>query len=266
MNNKKNTGLYVLIVILLLIVIGLVVFIVYDKVLSKNMQEEQKIINEIGDIINNQISQNANDYIILETTTLGTNNQEVDKVTFKNIDNSLTSKFLNEQANLFNKLNDSTKVKSNVSYEINNDILSVRYEITFDDVISDDCKEIMTTNIDLKNKKLLTNKDVLQLANLTFESIAEKEYNKNLENTKEADFVIADKDTSKPVTKEEYIKQKDVIINNIKNGLEDIISAYIQNNKIKYDYKTISLAMLYSNPGKGGCFPYKTEIVGNITK
>ena len=266
MNNKKNIGLYVLVVILLFIIVGLGIFILYDKVLSKNSQNEQNRINEIGNIINNQISQNPNDYILLETTTIGTNNLQVDKVSFKNIDSSLTSKFLNDQTKLYQKLNQSTKAKSNVLYEINNDILTVHYEMTADLAIDDDCKEIITTNIDLRNNKVLSNKEVLQLVNLTFEELAEKEYNRKLEATKEMNFVILDKDTAQMITKEQYIEKKDEITNNIINGLEDVIYTYIQNNTVKYDYVVLGIEMLYSNPGKGGCFPYKTEIVGKINK
>ena len=44
--------------------------------------------------------------------------------------------------------------------------------------------EIIVLNIDLENKKIVTNEDLLKLGNSSFEKIAEEHYNKTLESAK----------------------------------------------------------------------------------
>ena len=55
MNNKNNTGLIILVIIVVFVIGGLCIFILFDKVLPENNNNlNQKQIDEIGNRINNQ--------------------------------------------------------------------------------------------------------------------------------------------------------------------------------------------------------------------
>ena len=267
MEKKKNKGVIILLIIIIVCLIG---YIICDKVLlSQNSIESD---NKNREVINNEEntieSIDANKYVELVNYDLKGNN--IKKVTFTNLDDSLTKDFLDKQDKLINDIQgEYSKVESDVWYQVNKDILSVYYKLTTSYEIGD-CASIATLNIDLVNNKILSNEDILKLGNTSFNKIATDEYDRSLKFLEDrceknnTCFYEKKMDNGQygKLTLEEFKTNKEEIINKIETGLDNIIYPYIKDGSIKYDYRIIDLHLLYMAVNKGGCFPYMTEEIG----
>ena len=234
--------------------------------------------------VNNTASYKIGDYIATEKVDIGDETINVEKVVFKNLDSSLTQKFTEEQTNMiesakstynyfkdrYNNENlsgyyiEGTKylVKSNIWYQINKNVLTVYSELKEVGEIGTGTT-IAVLNIDLTNKKVLSNEELLKLVGSSFKDIATKEYNRILDEcTKqtEKDYCYYNK-SEKKVTLEEHKNNKENFINNIEKKLDDLIKVYIQDGKVKYDYN-IGIRLVNEYLAMGGPFPYETTEIG----
>ena len=64
------------------------------------------------------------------------------------------------------------------------------------------------------------------------------------------------------VTFEDFSNNKEKYVNKGMEKISDLIYVYIEDEKIKYDYYTISLDTLFHQVGKGGCFNWDTVTLG----
>lgn len=266
-----------IIVILIITILGIIGYLVYDKVLN---DEERNNVNN-----NQKVSYDASDYITVEEADFGfeTDRLRVEKVVFKNLDVSIVNDFVEEQNKLINNAvnnynywasfnfegmssEEGVIASSDIWYQINNNILTIYYNMHSEDAIGE-CDEIAVINIDLESKKLVTNEELLKLAGINFEDIAEEHYNKTLDTVKKCNqdnsfCRVQDKDYN-IVKYEDFVRDKDIYIDMIVDGLDKAIDCYIEDGEIKYTYKRYAIDILYLGVGKGGCFDYITIEVGD---
>ena len=270
----KNRILNIIIIILVIAILGVIGYFIYDNYFNGNRELESNRI----------ISYKAEDYITIEKVNLyDTEKIDVEKVVFKNLDVSIVNEFIAEQNRLINIIANSYNywaslnfegllskngmiAYSNIWYQMNGNILTVYYDMHFEDAIGE-CNDIAVINIDLESKKLVTNEELLKLGNSSFNKIAEEDYNRTLDWAKMCDASekycgVQDKDYN-IIKASQFERDKDIYINMIVNGLDGAINCYIKDGIIKYDYKRYSIEMLYKGVGKGGCFDYITVDVGD---
>ena len=194
------------------------------------------------------VSYKVEDYITIEKVNLHDSDKiDVEKVVFKNLDASIVNEFYDEQNKFINIVHDSYTywasinfegllskdgmvAYSDIWYQINGNILTVYYDMHFEDAIGE-CNDIAVSNIDLENKKLVTNEELLKLGNNSFEKIAEEHYNKTLETAKKCDDAdkycgVQDEDGN-IIKASQFEKDKDIYINMIVDGLDGAIDCYI---------------------------------------
>lgn len=248
---KSRKGLVIINIILLLLVIGLVLFILYDKKILFNKEEkvveiksdlnseQLKIYNEFELVYNAEyayeVSQNnytdtknnIRYYTDIVIPYVNINSEDVKKINedIKKLNDSLVKEYEN------NLINNEYYVKSNYTYVINNNILSLVIIITRNNESNQEYNEYKTYNINLDTKKKMTYLELLNsltikeidkkmtkknIETLETEAIKEKtleliEIN-NIETKEEYTEEIEDKKT-KTVTK--TIKQKDVLFSGL---------------------------------------------------
>ena len=248
---KSRKGLVIINIILLLLVIGLVLFILYDKKILFNKEEkvveiksdlnseQLKIYNEFELVYNAEyayeVSQNnytdtennIRYYTDIVIPFVNINSEDVKKINedIKKLNDSLVKEYEN------NLINNEYYVKSNYTYVINNNILSLVIIITRNNESNQEYNEYKTYNINLDTKKKMTYLELLNsltikeldkkitkknIETLETEAIKEKtleliELN-NIETKEEYTEEIEDKKTN-TVTK--TIKQKDVLFSGL---------------------------------------------------
>ena len=248
---KSRKGLVIINIILLLLVIGLVLFILYDKKILFNKEEkvveiksdlnseQLKIYNEFELVYNAEyayeVSQNnytdtknnIRYYTDIVIPYVNINSEDVKKINedIKKLNDSLVKEYEN------NLINNEYYVKSNYTYVINNNILSLVIIITRNNESNQEYNEYKTYNINLDTKKKMTYLELLNsltikeldkkitkknIETLETEAIKEKtleliELN-NIETKEEYTEEIEDKKTN-TVTK--TIKQKDVLFSGL---------------------------------------------------
>lgn len=184
------------------------------------------------------------------------NNIDVNLITFKNLDNNLTSSFVNDENELVSyitsyyqnikKSNNPSKgiVYSEINKQVNGAVLSVSYKLNFefDSDIFEDNKKIYfkTINIDLATNKVLSVDDLLSKYNYDKEYIADKIFNEDIligDNE-----IVIDKETNISLTKGDLIRKKKHYINRIISDFDNIIEVYISNNSLTliYDKKKLN--------------------------
>ena len=234
---------------LFLILIGVSLYKLFEYQGYKDVKEKNTYINY-----------EVNDYITVSSVSLDNYSDvfgsiNVDRVTFKNIDENLTREFSKEQEELityikryYNEITkaeytDSNKVNTNIKTIINDTVLSIYYEIefTFDENIYNDNTRsyIITYNIDLKTMKVLTTDDLLNKYNYTKEYISEKIFNDDI--LIGDSEVVIDKNTNISFTKKDIERKKEEYINRIVTDFDNIIKMYIERNSLVliYDSKEV---------------------------
>ncbi len=281
-NKKKSNG--TLIGILIGIIIMLLVGVALYTTGNINFKESTK------DTTKESNTYKVEDYVTKEKVNIGDETINVERVVFKNLDSTLTQKYLEEQAKLIATAETTydyftsrykkeelsgyyieggqNLAKSNIWYQINKDILTVHYELERVEEIGTETL-LAVTNINLKSKKVMTNEELLKLGNSSFNDIATKEYERVLEEcTKDVNgkgFCYYDgknRETYIEVTLEEHKNNKETFISNIESKLDEIIKVYIQDGKIKYDYTLLSIRLVNEAIGTGGPFPHTVVEVG----
>lgn len=283
---KNNRGVIILLTTIIVILAVLCILFATGTIsLKTNTTNNKEQTSENN--TNNNVSYKVEDYVTTEKENIGNDVNNIQKVIFKKLDSSLTQKFTEEQTELidFAKNNYNyfeTKFKNenhnitdyfgsekdylsetNIWYQINKDILTVYYKLTYENEIGRG-DSVIVTNIDLSNNKVLTNEEILKLGNMSFNDIAVKEYDRVLKSCDEKTnlgYCYFDKN-DKETTKEQLQQNKDIFVKNIESNLEKTIKAYIQDEKIKYDYQPANLAMINQTLHIGGPFSYSTVEVG----
>lgn len=249
MSDKKAKTL-VMCSAIFLIVIGMFLYKLFEYQGYKDIKQKNSYINY-----------EVSDYVVVSSVTFESYGEvfgstNVDKVTFKNIDESLTKDFLREEEEIINYVKryynemiggehtNLNTVNSKIKTIVNDSILSVYYELeyTFDGNIynEDNVRNyIITYNIDLKTMKVLTSDDLLNKYNYTKNYISEKIFNDDIligDNE-----IVIDKNTNISFNKKDIERKKNEYINRIVTDFDNIIKMYIERGSLVlvYDSKKI---------------------------
>ncbi len=262
---NRLTIIGIIIVLIISTIIGYFVYAVFINNQGKNNEDESITKYEID----YSEEYNAEDYLEYEDVVFDRcvnngkcENIEIKKINFKNLDSDVFTNFLTKQTeilkvvednyNLFLESKDTDKsfeATSEIKTYLNGNILSIIYEIVYNKK-TESIKQENIINIDLLNKKEVTNEEILSIINYNYKRLAayifdvvivRLLYNSGSYNTEP----FVDSVTKKSLTKEELITRRNVYIERLENSIEldDSLDIYfyIDNNNIVYtSYNLIS--------------------------
>lgn len=188
------------------------------------------------------ISYKVSDYVSIEGNY----------VYLKNISDDISNNFIRSQKEIIkNNIIDMTVTKG-----IYKEILSIKisYILTAD---SSNYEEVLTLNIDLRNKKVLNNDDILNKINVSYKEIATdifNEYIKVSNNQKVIDII-----TDEEMTGNEFNNNSEKYIIRIREKLPEIMKVYIDKEHVYY--------LVRKNEITKVCYYTNTDInIGYINK
>lgn len=248
--SDKSVKILIVAAAFILILSASILYVVFDRQgYSKNK-------------VNSYVNYDVNDYIEVSNvpfTTYGDaySSINVSKITFQNLDTSLTSTFLEEEEKLINYVSAYYReITQRDNYEplntvntkyktlINGAVLSVFYELDFvldQNLFENNIKSyIITLNIDLGTKKVLTSDDLLSKYNYTRDSISERLFSDSVLIPKGQ--IVIDKNTNISLTRSDIERKKTEYVNRIISEFDNIINMYIESNSlaIVYDKKRLN--------------------------
>ena len=170
----------------------------------------------------NLISYRVNDYV----------NIDGDKVYLKNINEEISSDFINEQEKIIN----NNVISVDITKGIYNQVLSIMINYTINDNVNT-YDEVLTINIDLKNNLVLNNDQLLNFANTDYKSIATDIFNNNIKLGSDSNNKVVDAITDNEMSASEFNNNSEKYIIRIREKLPQIIKLYIDDNKLYYVVK-----------------------------
>ena len=188
------------------------------------------------------ISSKIDDYIKVEGNLVYINN----------INEELKNSFIKKQIDIQkNNVIDMTITKG-----IYKEILSLKINY----ILQNNIEEVLTINIDLRNKKEKSNEDILNKIEKNYKELAEDIYNNyiKVEDSKKIIDIITDKE----LTGKELNENKEKYIIRIREKLPEVIKLYILDNKVYYmvNIDEISKICYYTDKNIG----YINKEIGKI--
>lgn len=188
------------------------------------------------------ISSKIDDYIKVEGNLVYINN----------INEELKNGFIKKQIDIQkNNIIDMTITKG-----IYKEILSLKINY----ILQNNIEEVLTINIDLRNKKEISNEDILNKIEKNYKELAEDIYNNyiKVEDSKKIIDIITDKE----LTGKELNEDKEKYIIRIREKLPEVIKLYIKDNKVYYmvNIDEISRICYYTDKSIG----YINKEIGKI--
>lgn len=188
------------------------------------------------------ISSKIDDYIKVEGNLVYINN----------INEELKNSFIEKQIDIQkNNIIDMTITKG-----IYKEILSLKINY----ILQNNIEEVLTINIDLRNKKEISNEDILNKIEKNYKELAEDIYNNyiKVEDSKKIIDIITDKE----LTGKELNENKEKYIIRIREKLPEVIKLYIKDNKVYYmvNIDEISKICYYTDKNIG----YINKEIGKI--
>ena len=169
------------------------------------------------------------------------------------------------------KVSDYAYVDGNIIYLKNNDIIDIRMDsgiynnilsIVISYVIAADLanyEEVLTINVNLKTDTIVTNEELLNMANTSYKEIATSIYNEYIALPTDFKYKVTDSITDEEMTVAEFNNNSEKYIIRIREKLPDIMKLYIKDNKIYY--------VVRMNEINKVCYYTHTDInMNNITK
>lgn len=223
-NNYKNDNMRMIIILTVMIslVISMSTYWIYAY--------EYKYGKSEGD--NRFISYKISDYIEVEGNY----------VYVKNIDNNINDEFVNQQRSILSKNN---VIDTDIIKGLYNDILSIRVLYT----LENGSNESVTLNVNLRDNKIISNDELLEMVNVTYKDIATDIFNDYIKlnsNKDVIDNVTGDKMTSKEFNDNGY---KYII--RIREMIPDTMKLYVYNDRVYYDISLTSIGNV--------CYQYDFE-------
>ena len=218
--------------------------------------------------VNWEVGANAKKYFTLEDYEL-TDDVVIKKVKFTNLDDSLTSQFYKDQQAVIDEIHiySDEYVKFGANHKIkafvNNDILSVLYLVEQDSAVGTCGTKMAVTNIDLKNKKVVSQSDLLAKVGMSYNKLVDKYYEVEKERWQKYNERVGNTINYDDVTFADFSANKGKYVDIGAAKLPNIIYVYVEDGKVKYDYYTIHTDTLFHQVGKGGCFTWNTVTLGN---
>lgn len=188
------------------------------------------------------ISYKVSDYVSIEGNY----------VYLKNISDDISNNFIRSQKEIIkNNIIDMTVTKG-----IYKEILSIKISYIINADLSN-YEEVLTLNIDLRNKKVLNNDDILNKINVSYKEIATdifNEYIKVSNNQKVIDII-----TDEEMTGNEFNNNSEKYIIRIREKLPEVMKVYIDKEHVYY--------LVRKNEITKVCYYTNTDInIGYINK
>ncbi len=275
-NNQRNKGNFLVIIILIILVIGLAGYITYDKFLSKNDvntnieeqknnyeedqdQQENPYKEEQNQRENNYEEQNSkkynvNDYISVTDYEFD-KNDIVKKAEFKTLPLRTITEFNSKHSEfIYPTALETAKLSNEIIYEVDKNILSVYtkesklYELGTQ-------YNYYSLNVDLNNNKIITNQELLKIYNINLSNTFEKILN-NISNTVTTEQFLLSTDgdiNAETITVDKFKENIKIYATYIDNRY-DIITLYLKDNKliVVYDQaKILSVLGMGTHMGIG---------------
>lgn len=168
-----------------------------------------------------------------------------DIIYLKNINENISENFIKNQKNI---INNNNIVSIDITKGIYNDILSIMINYTF----IDNYEEVLALNIDLKNDKLLSNDDILEIIGNSYKDIATEIFNNHIKLPDDVITTVKDAITEKELTTSEFNKESEKYIIRIREKLPEVIKIYIDEGKVYYVVRQSELDKIcyYTNDNK----------------
>lgn len=258
--DKRQT---IIAVILLVILIGAVIVITYIVKFSG-------LANEVDNDNNNEVINNSNpaDQYVMVTPYQYADAEgifttfNVSTISFKNLDESLTSEFLQRQQEFIDRVDilhqqvldlgvtdyGTNSIMSVINYTVSDSILSVVYQFKVNiPLLSINTTEAISLNIDLANQRIMTNdlmlsyleKDINNVANRVFEETIMKL------NFEDNNYVDIDTETKVDATNVESFRE--VYVTKIADYLQNNGIGYIVNDQYNIMYRNSDILALLFN-------------------
>lgn len=169
------------------------------------------------------VSIKANDYVDVNG----------DIVLLKNIDDDIITDFTKRQNSV---INNNKIVDNKIDYGIYKNILSVKISYIIDRN-SYNYEEIITLNVDLKNNKILTNDELLNILDITYKDIAIDIFDEYVKIPNDRDIEVIDSIDNMKMSSDEFNNNSEKYIIRIREKLPDIMNLYIENDKVYYSVR-----------------------------
>lgn len=258
---KRQT---IIAVILLVILIGAVIVITYIVKFS-GLANEVDNDNNNNEVINN--SNPADQYVMVTPyqyadaegifTTFN-----VSTISFKNLDESLTSEFLQRQQEFIDTIDSyhqqvldlgvtdygTNSIMSVINYTVSDSILSVVYQFKVNiPLLSINTTEAISLNIDLANQRIMTNDLMLSYLEKDINNVANRVFEETIMTLNFEDNNYVDIDTETKVDATNVESFREVYVTKIADYLQNNGIGYIVNDQYNIMYRNSDILALLFN-------------------
>lgn len=259
--DKRQT---IIAVILLVILIGAVIVITYIVKFS-GLANEVDNDNNNNEVINN--SNPADQYVMVTPyqyadaegifTTFN-----VSTISFKNLDESLTSEFLQRQQEFIDRVDilhqqvldlgvtdyGTNSIMSVINYTVSDSILSVVYQFKVNiPLLSINTTEAISLNIDLANQRIMTNDLMLSYLEKDINNVANRVFEETIMTLNFEDNNYVDIDTETKVDATNVESFREVYVTMIADYLQNNGIGYIVNDQYNIMYRNSDILALLFN-------------------
>lgn len=259
--DKRQT---IIAVILLVILIGAVIVITYIVKFS-GLANEVDNDNNNNEVINN--SNPADQYVMVTPyqyadaegifTTFN-----VSTISFKNLDESLTSEFLQRQQEFIDSIDSyhqqvldlgvtdygTNSIMSVINYTVSDSILSVVYQFKVNiPLLSINTTEAISLNIDLANQRIMTNDLMLSYLEKDINNVANRVFEETIMTLNFEDNNYVDIDTETKVDATNVESFREVYVTKIVDYLQNNGIGYIVNDQYNIMYRNSDILALLFN-------------------
>ena len=257
--DKRQT---IIAVILLVILIGAVIVITYIVKFSG-------LANEVGND-NNEVINNSNpaDQYVTVTPYQYTDAEgvfttfNVSTISFKNLDESLTSEFLQKQQEFIDRVDilhqqvldlgvtdyGTNSIMSVINYTVSDSILSVVYQFKVNiPLLSINTTEAISLNIDLANQRIMTNDLMLSYLEKDINNVANRVFEETIMTLNFEDNNYVDIDTETKVDATNVESFREVYVTKIADYLQNNGIGYIVNDQYNIMYRNSDILALLFN-------------------
>ena len=258
--DKRQT---IIAVILLVILIGAVIAIIYIVKFSG-------LANEVDNDNNNEVINNSNpaDQYVTVTPYQYADAEgifttfNVSTISFKNLDESLTSEFLQRQQEFIDRVDilhqqvldlgvtdyGTNSIMSVINYTVSDSILSVVYQFKVNiPLLSINTTEAISLNIDLANQRIMTNDLMLSYLEKDINNVANRVFEETIMTLNFEDNNYVDIDTETKVDATNVESFREVYVTKIADYLQNNGIGYIVNDQYNIMYRNSDILALLFN-------------------
>ena len=259
--DKRQT---IIAVILLVILIGAVIAIIYIVKFS-GLANEVDNDNNNNEVINN--SNPADQYVMVTPYQYADaegifTSFNVSTISFKNLDESLTSEFLQRQQEFIDSIDSyhqqvidlgvtdygTNSIMSVINYTVSDSILSVVYQFKVNiPLLSINTTEAISLNIDLANQRIMTNDLMLSYLEKDINNVANRVFEENIMTLNFEDNNYVDIDTEMKVDATNVESFREVYVTKIADYLQNNGIGYIVNDQYNIMYRNSDILALLFN-------------------